>query len=102
MECRHDEHVGRVGQPAERIVPHQVAVQRDVGGHVAVVLEVDQALVEDADGLADLFGALASRLPEGRVGEQRHARLDTEVPRRPRGLDRDIGELLRRSAYRGY
>ena len=96
MERGHDEHVGGVGQAAERIEPHHVAVERHVGRHVAVVLEIDAAAVEDFDRLAHLLGALAVGVAERRVGEQGDARLDAEVARRTRRLDRDVGEFLGR------
>jgi hypothetical protein len=41
VEGRHDEHVRRVFQPAERIGGHQLLIERDVGAHFAVVLEVN-------------------------------------------------------------
>ena len=46
-------------EAAERVLRHQLAVQRDVGRHLAVVLEVDAHAVEDAHRLLDLLGALA-------------------------------------------
>ena len=41
---------------------HQIAIERHVGGHIAVVLEIDLTLIEDLDGLAHLVGAFAARL----------------------------------------
>src|SRR5689334_43730 len=46
VESRHDQNVGRAGQAAERISLTQFHIQRDVGGHFAVVLEVDALLVQ--------------------------------------------------------
>ena len=100
VEGGHDQHVGGVGQPAERILRHQLAVERDVGGHFAVILEVDAALVEDAHGLDDLARALAGRMAEG--GERQHgdARLVAQPARDACRLDGDLGEFLPRSAFR--
>ncbi len=94
MERRHDQHVRRSRQAAEGICLPQFRIERDIGGHVAVILEIDAALVEDAHRALDMCRALARRVAEGGEGEQCHARLVAEAPRNPGGLDRDIGEIL--------
>jgi hypothetical protein len=38
--------------------------QRDIGGHLAVILEIDPALVEDLDRLDAPFGAFAGGWPK--------------------------------------
>src|SRR5208337_3089551 len=67
--------------------------------HLAVVFEIDPSRVENADRLLHALSALAERMSE--VGECQHgdARLVTEPPRYPRGLDRYVGQILRRRHF---
>ena len=46
VQRRHDQDVGGPGQAAERVERQQLGVERDVGRHLAVILEVDLAPVE--------------------------------------------------------
>ncbi len=96
VEGGHDQHVGRAGQAAERVLlAHQAVVQRDVRRHLAVILEVDAALVEDPDGLHHALGTFAGRMAEGGIGKQRHARLVAHAPGHAGRLLGDVGDLLR-------
>src|SRR5436190_11507594 len=65
MERGHHEHVGGAGEAAEWISRHQVRIERDVGRHLAVVLEIDALLIENAHRLLYLRGALAGWMSEG-------------------------------------
>jgi hypothetical protein len=83
-------------QAAERILFNQFGVERDIGGHLAVILEVDAALVENAHRLAHPNSERSPvRLAEGGVGQHRHARLIAEPAGHAGGLLGDVGELLR-------
>ena len=84
------------GQAAERIGRHQLRIERDVRRHLAVILEIDALLVEDAHRVLHLGGALARRMAEGREGEQRDARLVAELARHAGRFDGDLGDVLGR------
>ena len=75
VQARHHQHVGRAGQAAERIgLAQQLVVERHVGLHLAVILEVDLLGVEEADRLADAVDALdlaAAEVGEGEEGDPR-------------------------------
>ena len=92
MECRHDQHVGRPRQPAEWIGLAQLHVERNVGSHVAVVFEIDPALIEDFHRSPYMRCAFARRVAEGGEGQQRDLGLVAEPARHARRFDRDIGE----------
>ena len=101
VQARHDQHVGRAGEAAERIgLAQQLVVERHVGLHLAVILEVDLLGVEQADRLADAVDALDLAAAEVREGEERHARLVAHGAGVARHLLGDGGELLGRSASR--
>ena len=94
MERRHDQHVGGTGEPAERIGFAQLHVQRHVGRHVAVVFEIDAALVEQPHRLLHALRTFAGRMAEGREGQQRQPRLIAERARDARRFDRDVGDIV--------
>ena len=83
-----------VGQAAERIEGHRALVQGDVGAHVAVIFEIDLALVENPHRLAHTFGPLARRIAEGRERQKRHARRHAESRRDASGLHGDVGQVF--------
>jgi hypothetical protein len=64
LQPRHDQHVGRAGQAAERIVLHHRGIERHVGRHLALILEVDTAFVEDRHRIADRLQPVARGLPK--------------------------------------
>jgi len=92
---RHDQDIGRPGQAAERVGGHDVRVQRHVGRHFAVILEINPSLIEDVDCLANLAGALTIGLAEGRVGEQGDPRRIAQPARDVGGFLGDVGDLFR-------
>ena len=94
VEGWHDEHVRRVFQPAERIGGHQPLIERDVGAHFAVVLEVNPLGVEDPHRFLHAQRPFAGRMAEIGEGKHRHARLITEPSRHARRFDRNLGEIL--------
>ena len=94
MVSRHHQHIRRIGQAAERIGRHLLPVQRHIGAHLAVILKIDAARIEDAHGFDDALRALGLGIAEGGEGQQRDARRVTEAPRHAGGFHRDIGELL--------
>ena len=94
VERRHDQHIGGVGEAAEGIGGHQLAVERDVGAHFAVIFEIDALRVENAHRLLHAQRALAGRMAEVGEGEHRDARLIAEPARDARRLDRDLREIL--------
>ena len=96
MERRHHQDVRRSGQAAERVLRHQVAIERDIGSHLPVIFEVDALAVEDRHGVAHLLRALAGRMAEGREGEHRDLRLIAEPAGDAGRLDRDLRQFLRR------
>ncbi len=56
VQARHHQHVGRAGQPAERVERAQRGLQRHVRAHFAVVFEIDLSLVQDRHRLAHRRG----------------------------------------------
>ena len=96
MESRHHQHIGRVFQPAERILrQHQLAVERYVRAHLAVILKIDTAPVENFHRVLHALCPLARRMAEGGKSQQRHARLIAQPPRDARRLDGNLGNLFR-------
>ena len=57
----------------ERILLHQLRIQRDIGGHLAIIFEVDAPFVEDAHGFLTFCERSAGRMTQGGIGENRHA-----------------------------
>ena len=99
VQFRHDQDIGRPAQPAERVkLVHQPLNQRDIGAHLAVIVEAGIAPVEHGNGVAHAMAVSAHRVTEIRVGQQGDPRHEGEFVRLGRRLDGDVGELLRRSA----
>jgi hypothetical protein len=94
VERRHDQHIGRAGEAAERILLHHLHVERHIGVHLAIILEIHAALVEDADGLLHPLGTFAGRVAEGGVGKHRHPRLVAQAPGDTGGFLGDIGQFF--------
>ena len=65
MEARHDQHVRRPRQPVERVGFGERRVKSDVGGHFAVIFEIDAFMVEQLHRFDDPRRALARRMAEG-------------------------------------
>ena len=84
----------------ERIGRGRLRIERDVGRHLAVVFEIDPALVEDLHRLDDMRRALAGRMAEGRERQQREPRLVAHAAGDAGGLDRDVGKVLGVAASR--
>ena len=72
VEGRHDQDVRRAGQAAERIGRHRLRVERDVGGHLAVILEVDAGAGREAR--PPRGSAWPARPPAGRRSNRRAGR----------------------------
>jgi hypothetical protein len=70
-------------------------VERDIGRHLAVILEIDPALVEDLHRLAHALGALALGMAEGGIGEHRDARLVAQRRATPAASSAMSASLLR-------
>ena len=107
VQARHDQDIGRAGEAGERIGRLQeLEVERHVGLHLAVILEVDLLGIEQADRLADTVDALdlaAAEVRERQEGDPRlvahHARVlhhllgdGGELVGRRRLVDRGVGE----------
>ena len=93
VERRHDQHVGGTRKPAERIGLAQLHVQRHVGRHLAVIFEIDTALVEKPYRFLHPLRTFARRMAEGREREQRQPRLVAERAGNARRLDCDVGDV---------
>ena len=100
MERRHHQHIGRARQAAERVGRGQLRIERHVGGHFAVIFEIDPLAVEDLHRLDHPRRALALRMAEGGEGQQRQPRLIAEPARDAGRFDGDLGEFLGASAFR--
>jgi hypothetical protein len=59
------------------------SVERHIGRHLAVILEIDPALVEDPDRVTHALGPFAGRVAEGGIGQHRHARLVAQARAMP-------------------
>ena len=92
MESRHDQHIGRVLQSAKRIGGHRLLIERDVGAHLALILEIEEARIENAHRLMDTRRTLTRRISEGREGEHRDSGLESDAPGDAGGLDGDVGQ----------
>ena len=96
MNGRHDQHIGGARKPRERILLHPGSVERNIGAHFPVILEVQTALVEDFHGFADPLGAFAAWLAEGGIGKHGHTGFITHAARHASGFHGDVGEIFRR------
>ena len=96
MQPRHDQHIGRRRKAAERIVRHNLGVERRVGRHFAIIFKVRAALVENRHRVAQVFQPLARRIAIGRIGQERDARFVPEPPRHGSGFGGDMGKVLGR------
>jgi hypothetical protein len=97
LEARHDQHVGRAGEAAERVDSLQRRVERDVGRHLSFIFEVDVAApVHQLHRVAHALEICAFGIAEDRVAEEGDARLLAHAPGHMRGMDRDLDELLGR------
>src|SRR3546814_12012318 len=72
----------------------QGVVQRHVGLHLAVVLEVRLALVEQMDGVADTLRGRVPGVAEVGVGQQGNARLVAKGEGMGGGLMLDVRKFL--------
>ena len=99
MQPRHDQHIGGTRQATERIIGGQHWVERDIWRHFAFIFKADTATVEDRNRVADWRQPAARGIAEGRVRQERHARLMPHPPRDACGLLGDIGELFGRRAF---
>ena len=72
VERRHDQHVGRPRQAAEWIGRGGLRIERDIGRHLAVVFEIDAALIENLHRLD--ARARSARPADGRTWRTRAAR----------------------------
>ena len=79
MDGRHDEDVCSVAKPAERVKREHVGIEGGIGAHLAVILKIDAALVENVHGLDDAFAAIAPGKTESRGRKQRNAQLEAEA-----------------------
>src|SRR6266446_1739346 len=80
VEAWHDQNVGGPAEPAERVeLAHQPSIERDIRAHLAIVLEIRPAAVEQPDRLAHTLAIGPRRVAEIRVGEQRDARHETDL-----------------------
>src|SRR5262245_10774601 len=100
MERRHDQHIGRAGETAERIGRRQLRIERHVGGHFAIVFEIDALAVENFYGFNDACRTFTLRMSESREGEQRQARFIAKTTRHARRLNGDFGNLMRLGHFR--
>ena len=73
-------------------------VQRVIGMHLALVLEIGPWLSRISSARRILRPESVSRLPKTEWLKQRDLRLDAEAPDVPRRADAGLGDLLRRSA----
>src|SRR5215472_18290353 len=95
MECRHDQYVRRPREAAERVGCSQFRIERDVGGHFAVIFEIDPLAVENLYRFYDPRRTLARWMAERGKREQREPRFVTEPARDSGGLCGDFGDLVR-------
>ena len=95
MESRHDQHIGRVLQSAKRIGGHRLLIERNVGAHLALILEIDEARIENAHRLMDTRRTLTRRISEGREGKHSELLgLEADAPGDAGGLDGDVGQSI--------
>ena len=94
MGRRHHQDIRRRGQAAKRIERHGIARKRHIGRHLAIILKIDIALVQNGHGIAHVFGALAAGIAKGGIGQEGHARLIAKAPGNARGFLRDVGQFL--------
>ncbi len=94
MPRRHHQHVGRPGQPRERIVFLRTRIERHIDRHLALILEIDAALIEHLGRLMHLGGPLRHRVAKGREGQEGNARLQPHVAGDVGGALGDIGQVV--------
>ena len=99
VQAWHDQDIRRSGQAAERINHAQIHIERDIGRHFAVVLEIGRFVVQDGHRIADLRRQRAGRIAVIRVGQERDPRFMTDRARFFGALTGDPGKLLSSWAF---
>ena len=94
MPRRNDQNIGRAGQAAERVMGHLLHVQCDIDGHLALILEIDTALVQHIGRDMHLGGAFRHRIAEGRKRQERRARLNPHSAGNCGAAFGDVGQVV--------
>ena len=93
MQTGHDQDIRRPRQPDERVGRAQIGVERHIGRHLAVVLEIRLACVQQRHRLAQRGGWRAGWIAEIGVRHERHPGLMTHGARLGRALFGNVRQL---------
>jgi len=93
LQPRHDQHIGRAGQAAERVEFHHPGVKRGIGCHFAFIFKAWLLSIKDRHRFTNITQPLARRVAEGRIAEERNARFMPHAPRNRCGFAGDMGKF---------